>query len=100
MIKSMSTQAEIDALGHSIAYDSCCSLIESSCLIERDQVEASWDDAWFHSLSVDSDAEDAVVEAIRYLDARGLLLRHPDRPDLVQVLDESEPGVVGEGERK
>lgn len=92
----MAKPNDIEALGRSIAYDACCSWIDSSCVRVMNKVEASWDNRWFAIEGCDPAAEDDVKQAVQYLEGRGLLLRHPQRPGLVQMLDESEPQATGE----
>lgn len=79
-----------DALAHSIAYDSCCSIIESNCVAQRDNVDASWDPIWFDTGSADEESADSVNDSVTYLQGRGLLDRHPEHSDWVQLRDESE----------
>lgn len=80
---------DVHALAHELAYDLARSDIECHC--------SSYDCRWYDTSSVrDLDPETAetvvgwVERAVRYLDLRGLLRRHPDNPAVVRILDEDE----------
>jgi hypothetical protein len=85
------TKEELDKLAHGIAYDAACSVIESNCL-HVDGCDISQGLDWFDTDpdSVDLDAEDHVAESVKYLEARGLIVRHKDNANWVQLQDESE----------
>lgn len=74
------TDAELAATAASIAYESCCSVIDVWCL---DVSEEAGAEGWFQLPS-----DIAIVEDdIRYLEARGLLERHETREDWISVRD-------------
>jgi hypothetical protein len=84
------TKDELDQMGHGIAFDACCTAIESNCLRVDgiDPVEVEW---WNVSEEgVEEYALEHVQECVRYLDARGLLEHHPEHAHYVQLRDETE----------
>ena len=89
------TKEELDALAHGIAYDSCCSIIAGHTLmsfyagLEYFDVALVSDGSRAEpSIFALVDAE--IAEAVKYLEARGLIDRHPDNPNWVTIHDESE----------
>ncbi len=61
--------------------------IESNCASTNCNVDAIF---WYDLSSVDPDdgwAMIAVPQAMRYLESRGLIERHPDRAELVRMVD-------------
>jgi hypothetical protein len=89
------TKEELDALAHGIAYDSCCSIIDCNTLSSFYAGLEYFDVA---PVSDGSSAEPPIVasvdakiaEAVKYLEARGLIDHHPDNPNWVTIHDESE----------
>ena len=84
--QAVQERSELDKLGHGIAYDATCTMIKSSCFSVGDSYD------WF-DVGVDAPDDlsgDAVSEAVRYLEARGLLERDPHHPDWVSFRNESE----------
>jgi len=76
---------EVDRLAHEIAEEAARELIDSNSFVEmRDGVE--WRDL--------TDKEfDCLVELeleLKYLELRGILRRHPTKPQLVRVLTDGE----------
>ena len=71
--------AEIDALERSLAYTFAVSVIDSESIAVGDDKE------W---AEIEPEGEVDLFDAVRYLEARGLLVRHPSNPNWVQVLDE------------
>lgn len=93
----MAKKKEIDALGHGIAYYACATMIESCCVGSFTIAVMVKDPAsrWKFWRNTDPDAVEAmdrkeVALAVTYLDMRGLIERHPQDEDWVQVRDESE----------
>lgn len=87
----MATREEIDALGHGIAYDAACSVIECHC-VKVDGCDISQGFDWWDVTPevVDEYGRDGVEEGVRYLGMRGLIVRHAANPNWVQLQDESE----------
>jgi hypothetical protein len=75
--------SELTKLAHSLAYESAESIIRSESIPYYDQDEQRW-------MEVEPEGEVELVDALRYLELRGLLERHPENPNRVQVMDESE----------
>jgi hypothetical protein len=76
----VSLPSELDKLAHSLAFENAVTIIDSESI---------------HALSedwqvVDVEGEVYLVDALRYLELRGLLERHPEHKDWVRVIDESE----------
>jgi hypothetical protein len=78
-------QSELRKLERGLAYDAACSTIDSNC--EPAGVEHG---DWFDIDDVAEFSGDFVGEAVKYLELRGLIARHPDHPNWVSMLDESE----------
>jgi hypothetical protein len=83
---------ELLALERSLAYEAASGVIDGCCASKR--VNGSAIDEWWSN--IDDVAEVAgiaeeIADAVRYLEARGLIERHPDHPNWVQVRDEDEP---------
>lgn len=81
---------ELDKLAHGIAYDSSSSTIDCNCRMVDgiDPVAPTFFDISDEGIS--RGAEEFVKEAVEYLDARGLIERHPNDANWVTVRDESE----------
>ena len=79
---------EINLLERGMAYDHAASTIDSNCtpaLADEDSDEfADWFDLR------DANAQEAVDEAVRYLESRGLLEHHASDSNIVCIRDESE----------
>lgn len=77
------SRARLDALAHSLAYETCTSTIESMCLsvpgMEQYDLE-----------SIEPTYRSEIDGAVEYLEARGLIERDPERPYRIRVRDESE----------
>lgn len=76
------TKEELDKLAHSLAFELAESVISSEGITMRDDEGEAWE-------MVDARKVD-LFDCLRYLDARGLLERHPEHSDWVRVRDESE----------
>ncbi len=79
--------SDIRQLEQELAYSAARSDIECHCVSEKHsgQHHGRW-----HDLSTaGNDEEEWVANAVRYLEARNLLKRHPVRNTLVKVLDDS-----------
>lgn len=84
------TDAELNTLAHSLAYEAAVSAIECATLNGTDE-SGDW-------MVLDSDpinpSEESDTHALRgdfqFLDARGLLVRHASKAEWIQILDESE----------
>jgi hypothetical protein len=74
---------ELHALAYSLAYEMAESIIRSESLTFYDENDEKW-------FEVEPEAEVELVDAMRYLELRGLLERRPENPNHLQVRDESE----------
>jgi hypothetical protein len=74
---------EIDQLGHKLAYDYAAGLIEGCA-------EFTQGDGWFDVSSLERDDLTSILEAVHYLDLRGLIERRPNNPNVVRVLEPAE----------
>jgi len=85
------TDKEFNELAHSLAFDQAFGIIDGYTGSESAGMTVDQIDQWWQNTSnVDTEAVEAVADAVRYLDARGLIERHPDHPEWVRVRDESE----------
>lgn len=75
------TKDELDKLAHSLAYETACSALEMA------SVDAGEDGPW---QLLQSDGPELYADCFNYLEARGLLVRHPDHLDWFDIHDESE----------
>jgi hypothetical protein len=75
----------LDKLAHGLAYTSATSIVETNCLYVGEGCEDWWDIS-----TDDADSAAVIAESVGYLEQRGLIERHPDRPNLIAMLDESE----------
>ncbi len=94
------TKQELNELSHSIAYESSVSLIEE-CSVDVTREACGWPSdklldepgVWW-KLNLEPDKRmfwvNALADAVRYLEARGLLTRHPSNPNWVSIADERE----------
>lgn len=82
---------QLDALAHREAYFGLLAFIESHCLYKGES-ESSDSIAEWWELPDEKDVDNAyvVAEALKYLDARGLVERHPHMPNWIALRDESE----------
>jgi hypothetical protein len=78
------TKKELNELAHGMAFERAVSVIETACV----EVEDSWFDTREEAL--EPYEIDGIQEAVGYLDARGLIVRHPEKAGWIQMLDESE----------
>jgi hypothetical protein len=76
-------QDELHAPAYSLAYEMAESIICSESLTWRDETDQPW-------LEVEPEGEAELFDALRYLELRGLLERHPENHNRVQVRDESQ----------
>jgi hypothetical protein len=100
--KKEMTKDELDQLAHSIAYTGACSLIEGYSInvtadangLTPEQVGDEpgewWDLPLEEHQELFADDMDELADAVRYLEARGLLTRYPTNPNWVSLADESE----------
>jgi hypothetical protein len=76
-----SHKEELDQLAHTIAHEYCVSILESEAyFVHEDDIE------WWNLGEPDSIPEH-VDPAQRYLELRGLLVRHPEHSTWIRVLD-------------
>lgn len=76
---------ELENLERKIATESAESLIENVSLMIMDRGE-EWQD--LRDEEAAGGLPDCITEAVRYLELRGLLKRHPVEPLVVQLLEE------------
>lgn len=90
MRAGLSTAAELLKLERHIAYSAARSDIECMCGGQRDNgSDPGW---WYDTQALDCESSRSWVDdAVRYLELRGLLRRHPENNALVRPLDEPEP---------
>jgi hypothetical protein len=74
---------DLDKLAHSLAFDFAESVVSSEGIRMRDDEDQAWE-------MVDAEGEVDLFDCLRYLEARGLLERHPVNANWVRVRDESE----------
>lgn len=79
----------MERLEKSLAYENACELVETHC----DEVEDRYG-LWLLARQL----PEAKAEALRYLEYRGLIERHPHRADLIRILDEDFSGTAEEEE--
>jgi hypothetical protein len=77
--------SELVCLTLALAYSCARSDIELLCPLEAKEPSAG--NPWWITQSSDADDQHVVDRAVRYLELRQLLNRHPTREDLVQVID-------------
>jgi hypothetical protein len=82
------SKEELDKLAHGIAYDASTTAIECNCLMVPEEQAGQRD--WFDVGDPDALAKPFVEECVRYLEMRGLIVRHPSNSMWVQLQDESE----------
>jgi hypothetical protein len=82
------SDAELNALAHTLAYDMASSLIGGECLIINDKGELFGFD--LDSANNDPETNREIAECVRYLEACGLIERHADNPNWIALRDESE----------
>lgn len=76
-------EGEYESLEQAYAYMFATGVIESSCVIERDDTGEPWFDL--------GTAEVDVTDEVKYLQARRLLRLHPTNPRWVSFCDDDEP---------
>ncbi|QHN04392.1 hypothetical protein FTO74_14245 [Granulicella sp. WH15] len=74
-------------LEKTIAYESACSLIESSCF--QGKAEIGDPNEWFDLDTFDSEIG-SIDDEVEYLELRGLLNHHPENPKWISFRDEGE----------
>lgn len=85
--REMPTSAsfEVDRLAHQLALDNAAALIDSMSIWIEEEGD-TWQDI---SETVDnagfSFGPDDLADELRYLELRGLLIRHPNNPDWIQI---------------
>jgi hypothetical protein len=77
------TKDELDKLAYSLAFEFAESVLSSDGITMRDDDGEAWE-------MVDPEGEVDLFDCLNYLEARGLLERHPEHNDWVRVRDESE----------
>jgi hypothetical protein len=79
------TREELDALEREMAYDGAVANITSHCgWSQRDPNHVGeW---WDIAMPEHTDVEDLISRSTRYLELRGLLVRHPTAPTWVKIL--------------
>lgn len=82
------SNAEVNELAHHLAYQSCETLFDGECG-SADDVDGE-PGVWYDTDVRFELAADGVAEAVKYLDARGLIVRHPKKPNWISLHDESE----------
>lgn len=73
---------ELTELAHEIALEDCESVLEGEALIELEDGVEWWD------MGDEPSRPEAVDPAQRYLEMRGLLIRHPLHPSWIRIADE------------
>lgn len=81
-------ESELRKLERALAYSNALVTVDSICAAVRD--EQGDDTIWFDLDDSDPYAGDDLPTVIRYLEARGLLARHPVHRNWARVRDESE----------
>lgn len=83
-MKCLRLQEEVKsaALAHEIALEDCAATLESECLCAPGR--------YWNTSRVDEAGRAGVERAVRYLEARGLLERHPEHADLVRVKEQAD----------
>lgn len=76
-------RSELDKLGHSLAYEFSVAVVDSESM----RVAASDLGDW-RQLKIKENSE--LYDAVRYLDMRGLIERHPDNSNWIQIRQEIE----------
>jgi len=76
------SMSEIDRMAHCLAYEHASSLLDSESISEED----GWMNVGEQSID-DLDVSEEIEFALRYLELRGLLVRHPTNP-WVRLMDE------------
>jgi hypothetical protein len=79
-----SHKEELDQLAHTIALEDCVAILESEASMVRE------DDIEWWNLSEPGSIPEHVDPAQRYLELRGLLVRHPEHSTWIRVLDPEE----------
>lgn len=74
-------QSELDRLGHQLAAEAAEGAIESFC-----PYESNARPRWYDTKQVARPDKSDVARAVKYLELRGLLKRHPSNADLVRCL--------------
>jgi hypothetical protein len=77
---------QFNALAHSLAYESCASMIDSYTVAMGESLGCT---EW-QELPSDPAELALLADPLRYLDARGLIERHPHMPTWITLIDESE----------
>jgi hypothetical protein len=78
----------IEQLALDIADESEASVIESSFVVHILDGKS-----WYNTRCCDGPESEDLIRAQAYLTLRGLLIRHPDRPELVRIKDSSDLGI-------
>jgi hypothetical protein len=76
-------RSELDKLGHSLAYEFAVAVVDSESLRVGHRDFGGW-----RQLEIKENSE--LYDAVRYLDMRGLIERHPENSNWVQIRQEAE----------
>jgi hypothetical protein len=79
------SREELETLERELAYDGAVANITGYCgwsQTEHNHVGQWWD----LTIPKQPDVEDDIDRSVRYLELRGLLVRHPDAPQKVKIL--------------
>jgi hypothetical protein len=79
----LANMSEIDRMAHSLAFDYASSLLDCNTISEGD----GWMNVSEESVD-DHDTFEEIEFGLRYLELRGLLVRHPDNP-WIKIVDET-----------
>jgi hypothetical protein len=82
MPNTVAEYRELHELAIEIADDSAPALLESNLVPVTEG-----DDTWYDLDSADADQKTELAGVLRYCEARGLVIRHPDKPNLIQTLE-------------
>lgn len=83
--------ADLHACAAALAYESATYTVESKCKYMGESEASGSVAEWFELPNPAAvDETHLVAEALKYLDARGLILRHPHMANWIAMSDESE----------
>jgi hypothetical protein len=82
--------SEFRMVESTMAYDSAISLIDGCVLLAAEEGQD-----WHDLADFAEGSRGYLLDAVAYLNQRGLLDRHPDHPTWISVLDEDEPRAEG-----
>lgn len=87
--------ARLDQLAHKLAYSTARSDIECECH-SVSSARPPGGSGWYDIASADPDTREIVDDAVTYLILRGKLVRFPDHPSWVRILDENDSGTLAD----